>query len=203
MTATLEAPPRIPGWFHHGQKILSLIEQYRPKVCVELGTWLGASAVPIARSIQRWGGTLTCIDTWSGELNSDGGTATGRPPVMLFGAARAMVEAGVSANVRLIPAMTREAAKYWSTPIDFLYVDADHSYDGVWADLTVWYPHVKPGGLIVGDDYASSIYPGVKEAWDEFELLHNLDFARFQSDPPAAQGIQLIYGTKTFAGMNR
>jgi len=194
MTATLEAPVAIPGWFHHGQKILALLEQYRPKVCVELGTWLGASAVPIARSIQRWGGTLTCIDTWSGELNKDGGSLSDKAPVMLFGCARAMVEGGVSANVRLIPAMTLDAGRVWNQPIDFLYVDADHGYGGVTADLEAWVPHVKPGGMIVGDDYGSSIYPGVREAWDDFELRHGLDLTRYQSTPPAVQGIQLIYG---------
>lgn len=198
MGATLAAESgghsTIPGWFHHGQKILSLIEQHRPRVCVELGTWLGASAVPVARSIQRWGGTLTCVDTWAGDINKDGGSAPAKTPVMLFGCARAMIEAGVSANVRLIPAMTLDAAKVWSGPIDFLYVDADHSYEGVSADLQAWVPHVKPGGLIVGDDYGNAIYPGVKEAWDEYELLYNLNLRRYQSDPPASQGVQLIYG---------
>lgn len=193
MTAALALEPQsIPGWFHHGQKILALIEQHRPKVCVELGTYMGASAIPVARSIQRWGGSITCVDTWAGHLNSDGGS-NGGPPLMLVTCARAMVEAGLS-NVRLIPAMTVEAAKYWTEPIDFLYIDADHSYRGVSADLEAWVPHVKPGGLIVGDDYDSSLYPGVKEAWDEFELLHDIPLTRFQSTPPAVQGIHLIYG---------
>jgi predicted O-methyltransferase YrrM len=197
MTATLQAEPaKIPGWFHHGSKILELIEQHRPKVCVELGTWQGASAVPVARSIQRWGGTLTCVDTWSGELNSDGGSVSGKSPVMLLSCARRMVEAGVGANVRLIPAMTLDAALFWSEPIDFLYIDADHSYEGVSADLEAWVPHVKSGGLILGDDYGNRIYPDVKVAWDEFELLHNLNLTRFQSDPPMHEDVQLIYGIK-------
>lgn len=197
MGATLQAAPAgVPGWFHHGQKILELVEQHRPKVCVELGTWLGASAVPVARLIQRWGGTLTCVDTWSGELNTDGGSLPDKAPVMLFGAARALVEAGVGANVRLVPAMTGAAASVWSEPIDFLYIDADHSYLGVWTDLVGWVPHVRSGGLIVGDDYGNAIYPGVKTAWDEFERRWDIPFTRYQSDPPAVQGIQLIYGVK-------
>lgn len=187
---------KVPGWFHHGSKILSLIEEYRPKVCVELGTWQGASAIPVARSIQRWGGTLTCVDTWSGELNEDGGSLPNKMPMMILGCARRMVEAGVGANVRLIPAMTVEAAKCWTEPIDFLYVDADHSYLGVWFDLSAWWPHVRTGGLIVGDDYDNAIYPGVKTAWDEFENANGLDLTRYQSDPPASQGVQLIYGRK-------
>jgi predicted O-methyltransferase YrrM len=82
----------------------------------------------------------------------------------------------------------------WSEPIDFLYIDADHGYDGVMADLIAWVPHVRPGGVIVGDDYDNAIYPGVKRAWDTFERTYGFQFTRFQSDPPAAQGTQLIYG---------
>src|SRR4051812_40163742 len=110
LTATLIAEtPRIPGWFHHGSKILELLEQHRPKVCVELGTWQGASAIPVARMIQRWGGTLTCVDTWSGELDEHGGSLPDKYPVMLSTCARRIVEAGVGANVRLVPAMTLDA----------------------------------------------------------------------------------------------
>lgn len=187
--------PKIPGWFNHQAKVLELVEQYRPKVCVELGTWLGASAIPIARSIARWGGTLTCVDTWAGELNDDGGSEGGKPPLMLVSFARAVVEAGLS-NIRIIPAMTVEAARSWDTPIDFLYVDADHSHLGCWNDLAAWTPHVKRGGLIAGDDYDHPRYPGVKQAWDDFVQRTGTPLTRYQSSPPVQGGIKLIYGEK-------
>jgi predicted O-methyltransferase YrrM len=197
MGATLAEPTtKIPGWFHHGSTILKLIAEHRPLVCVELGTWQGASAVPVARMIARWGGTLSCVDTWSGQLDENGGSLPDKMPVMLMGCARTMVEAGVGATVRLIPATTAAAARTWSDPIDFLYIDADHGYEGVLADLEAWVPHVRRGGLIVGDDYGNAIYPGVKRAWDEYEARNGFAFTRFQSDPPAAQGTQLIYGVK-------
>lgn len=181
------------GWFNHGPKVLDLIEEHRPKVVVELGSWLGASAIAMARSVRRWGGTVTCIDTWAGELDEDGGSPAGKSPIMLLSCARAMVEAGVSASVRLIPATTLEAAQHWSGLIDFLYVDADHSHDGVLADLSAWMPFVRIGGLVAGDDYEHPRYPGVKTAWDAFEQAHDLRLTRYQTNPPAA--VQLIYGT--------
>ena len=179
-SAAMVERARIPGWFNHGAKILDLVEQHRPKVCVELGTWQGASAIPVARSIARWGGTLTCVDTWSGDLNDDGGSPAGKHPIMLMGCAREIVDAGVGANVRLIPAMTGDAATFWSEPIDFLYVDADHSYEGVMADLVDEHPR----------------YPGVKQAWDEFEQIHGLTLTHYQSTPPMQGGVQIVYGTK-------
>lgn len=183
------------GWFNHGPQVLALLDQYRPKVVVELGSWLGASAIAMARSVRRWGGTVTCVDTWAGELGDDGGSPAGRSPLMLLSCARAMVEAGISASVRLIPATTQEAAKYWTQPIDFLYVDADHSHAGVLADLDAWVPHVTPGGVIAGDDYRHPRYPGVQTAWDEFEQREQLMLTRYQTLPAHPAGVELIYGT--------
>ena len=184
------------GWFNHGPQVLALLEQHRPKVVVELGSWLGASAIAMARSVRRWGGTVTCVDTWAGELNDDGGAPAGKSPLMLLSCARAMVEAGVSASVRLIPATTRDAATHWTQPIDFLYVDADHSEIGCWNDLVAWWPHVKSGGVVAGDDYAHPRYPGVRLAWDAFELTVRGSFDRYQSDPPVRGNVQLVYGIK-------
>jgi predicted O-methyltransferase YrrM len=191
----LESLPH--GWFNHGPQVLALLEQHRPKVVVELGSWLGASAIAMARMVRRWGGTVTCVDTWCGELDDNGASPDpfGKAPLMLTSCARAMVTAGVSASVRLIPAMTIDAALRWQGPIDFLYVDAGHGYGDVRADLQAWVPHVRPGGVIAGDDYNHPRYPGVQVAWDEFEIRHNLHLTRFQSDPPCAGGVQLIYGT--------
>lgn len=36
---------------------------------------------------------------------------------------------------------------------DFIYIDADHSYEGVVRDIESWWPKIKKGGLFCGDDY--------------------------------------------------
>jgi predicted O-methyltransferase YrrM len=188
----------VPGWFNHGSTILGLVEQYQPKVCVELGTWLGASAIPVARALRRWGGTLTCVDTWAGDVRV--GDVQPQPPAaaaapwMLVSCARHLIDAGI-ANVRLIPATTLDAALWWDRPIDYLYIDAGHTYESVRADLDAWAPHVKPGGLLLGDDYGHRLFPGVQHAWDEYEAAHGLTLTRYQSTPPDPDGIHLIYGT--------
>jgi hypothetical protein len=37
--------------------------------------------------------------------------------------------------------------------IDFVYIDGDHRYVSVWNDLTLWYPKVRPGGILAGHDF--------------------------------------------------
>jgi predicted O-methyltransferase YrrM len=54
--------------------------------------------------------------------------------------------------------------------LDWVYVDGDHTYDGVRSDLEAWAPKLEPGGLLMGDDYGSFGWweGGVKRAVDEF-----------------------------------
>lgn len=52
--------------------------------------------------------------------------------------------------------------------LDFVYLDADHSEEGVWQDLCSWAVKVREGGLIAGHDYGHSDFPGVKRAVDRF-----------------------------------
>lgn len=40
--------------------------------------------------------------------------------------------------------------------LDFVYIDANHSYEGVKLDISLWYPKVKSGGLVCGHDYLPS-----------------------------------------------
>jgi len=48
-----------------------------------------------------------------------------------------------------------------------LYLDGDHSYEGVKSDLDAWYPKVVKGGVIAGHDYKMGHY-GVNQAVNEF-----------------------------------
>lgn len=52
--------------------------------------------------------------------------------------------------------------------IDILFIDGDHSYDGVVKDFNMYSNLVNQGGYIVFDDYNDSIYsPSVKLAVDD------------------------------------
>jgi hypothetical protein len=45
------------------------------------------------------------------------------------------------------------ASKFPNRYFDMLYLDADHHYDAVLADLVAYAPKLKTGGIIMGDDF--------------------------------------------------
>ena len=61
------------------------------------------------------------------------------------------------------------AASFPDDTLDWVYIDADHSYEGVKGDLDAFYRTVKSGGFLAGDDYrqAGWLWDGVVRAVDE------------------------------------
>lgn len=128
-----------------------------------------------------WGKKLYMIDIWR-QVQDYRDIANGDHRVQLecmaeafqrvyqFGERAAMIREGSQAAGLLIP----------DGSLDFVYIDADHSYEGCKADLLTWWPKTKSGGIFCGDDYFDSPFEengmadfGVKKAVDEFAALHN------------------------------
>ena len=64
---------------------------------------------------------------------------------------------------------TRCARRFDDRSVDFVFIDADHTYEGCLADIKTWAPKVKPGGWIGGHDYGHANKRwGVKRAVDQW-----------------------------------
>ena len=79
----------------------------------------------------------------------------------------------------MIRAESVDAAKQIADgSLDFVFIDADHTYEGVRQDLDSWYPKVRPGGLISGHDMDNPLQEfknpnwGVRRAVEEFMALN-------------------------------
>lgn len=65
---------------------------------------------------------------------------------------------------------TEALADLLDRSLDFVFIDADHSYEGCWTDIDGWSRKVKPGGWLGGHDYQNTDFErfGVTRAVDEF-----------------------------------
>ncbi len=81
---------------------------------------------------------------------------------------------------------------------DMIYIDADHSYEGVLKDLINAYNKIKNGGYIMGHDYEhnmdktnNSYNFGVKKAVDEFCREYNQEISMKGMDGCVSYGIKI------------
>ncbi len=80
-------------------------------------------------------------------------------------------------NVKLWRANTTSITQYFEDEsLDFVYVDADHLYEGCKRDLDAWYPKLKKGGLIIVHDYYCC--EGVNRAVYDFVMENNIKVSK-------------------------
>lgn len=80
------------------------------------------------------------------------------PMGCLEGERQAVFNAGlghlIGDRLKQICGDSKVVGKSWvGDPIELLFIDGDHSYEGCLGDLVAWTPHVSPGGLIIIHDY--------------------------------------------------
>lgn len=63
---------------------------------------------------------------------------------------------------------SEEKAKlYKDESLDFVFIDANHTYEYVKKDIEAWLPKIKKGGIIGGHDFNIFYWPGVVQAVTE------------------------------------
>lgn len=75
-------------------------------------------------------------------------------------------------QVTFIKKTSEDAVKDVDEPLDFVYLDGNHSYEYVKNDIALYYPLVKLGGVIGGHDYTPYYHSEVVQAVNEFVEEH-------------------------------
>src|SRR5690554_5838714 len=149
------------------------------RAIVELGTYQGRTALFMAWGARQGRGAhVYAIDPWDlpgkrgpYNQNPEGGRGEHRKAFTdpgTYNWARYNVRANGYANrVTLIRDFSVKAAEKWSAgPVGLLFVDGDHNYDAVRADVRAWAAHLAPDAVIAFDDYAAT-HPEVIRAVDD------------------------------------
>ena len=151
------------------ESLLSLLSTVTPlRRIVEIGVHRGRTSAAILSRFPD--ATLYMIDPWlpyrDGERQiTEADQAEAR---------RIALEVTAPYSERRIVIDTDSRSALSQVPIcDAVFVDGDHSYEGVWEDLA-WWDKVRLGGIFCGHDYGKSDIPGVTRAVDEFAAERGL-----------------------------
>jgi hypothetical protein len=155
----------VPGWNSRQPIFSELIREVRPSVIIEVGTWLGASAIHMATECKaaELQTTIWCVDTWLGaeefwysDLKDRDLRLRHGYPQVYFDFLANVVQHGCQDMIVPVPCTSSIAArllKARGVMADLIYIDGSHHYEDVRADIRNYFPLVRSCGVIFGDDY--------------------------------------------------
>ena len=187
------------GWFCHHDIVMyrSIFNSLEPTaITVEVGSWKGRSLASVADIILARQIRAVSVDTFKGSQND---------PAHLQEANRVNIYEEFLRNMKNFEVLDRleilvmdsvaASQKFPEEYFDFIFIDADHSYAAVAADLKAWRPKLKPTGIIGGHDYAHN-FPGIRRAVDEV-------FSKDVLTVHTAAGLWTAAPQKLFAEVNK
>lgn len=153
--------------------LLGWLAPYENPIGAEIGVFAGDLS---GRLLERKDLTLYLVDSWSAQ-HSEAYKASGDFHAGLtqdkqerfYDMTRHTVKfAGERAKI-IRDDSQRAAQTIADASLDFVFIDADHSYEGCKGDIEAWLPKIRKGGFISGHDYENPEFPawGVKKAVEE------------------------------------
>ena len=164
-----------------------LLRKMRPGgVCAEIGVFRGDFSeriLQIARPRR-----LHLVDPWKYEPEAayeqslyGSSHAEGQPGMdAMFNSVRERFKNEIQLGTVVLnrSASAEAAGQFDDGYFDWVYIDGNHLYEFVLRDLESYYPKVKAGGYITGDDYGSEGWwkGGVTKAVEEFVVRGGCEY---------------------------
>lgn len=158
----------IYGWFEYEWLYDMMLAQVQgPATFVEIGTFLGKSTVYMAEQIRRSGKQIKfyAIDNFKGndEHRKDYEVVLGPDFESFYTVFHYnLVMSGAKDFVIPVQSDAADAAKaFEDRSLDFVFIDASHTFEAVQKDIAAWLPKIKARGYLGGHDRG---FPGVQQA---------------------------------------
>jgi Methyltransferase domain len=155
----------LPDWQEYYSVLPKLINGYNLQVGCEIGVAFGTHSATILEKTQV--SKLYSIDPYTVGFPYCDHPKAEQFSDILFYKVKALLSLFGARSI-LVRMTSIKAAKLFSPGLlDFVFIDALHDYESVREDIEAWYPIVRRGGIIAGDDYTQQ-FPGVIKAVTEF-----------------------------------
>lgn len=175
----------VQGWNGQHKAILSLIEELRPKVVFDVRVWKGQCSIFMAKKLREYAidGFVVGIDNFLGipELWTTGEGA----PALPFAHGRPMLYELFLTNL-IAEGVKETVIPLAQSPIDatrhlrrsglrpnLVHLDAAKDHATVLAELEAYWDVLRPGGALIGDDFA---WKHVQSAVETFAERNGLEF---------------------------
>lgn len=151
------------GWNSGLAPYIDWVNELKPALVVEVGTWMGRSAINMAKHLKTMGHEfeIVCIDTFCGSVEHWDRSSfvmdlkNGRPTIYEQFLSN-VVHAGLQDVITPFPVDSRNGGlllREFGVKADIVYIDAGHDELSVTSDLVNYSHVVRDAGILVGDDY--------------------------------------------------
>lgn len=177
------AQPDRQNWNSTHPWLSEAVATLRPRIVVEVGVWKGGSSLTLAKALERErvDGCVIAVDTWLGSAEHwiidahfpSLGIRHGQPQLMQTFMRNVLLD-GQDRRIVPLPLDSINASELLrkrEIHADLIHIDAGHDYRSVLGDIETWWPLLRPGGMLIGDDYyppGNGRYKGVCRAFHEF-----------------------------------
>lgn len=152
--------------FTNREQIGEFLKHYNlNEIGVELGSFKGQFANTI---LNNWGGKLLMVDVWRELPHHEYDDASNhREHIDAYSQAMENIK-GFEDRAYMLRMKGEHACDFISDEsLDFVYIDANHTYQAVKDDIRLWYPKVRYGGIVMGHDYLPDYFYEGKEEKDQ------------------------------------
>ncbi len=146
---------------------------------LEVGSYCGKSALYLAPAAQSLDTQLFCLDHHRGSEENQPGwewhepdlvdPAVGRIDTLPF-FRRTVHDAGLEPWVVALVGDSPRVARFWQTPLSFLFIDGGHGVEPARLDYELWTPKVAVGGVLAIHDVFPDPADGGRPPYEEIYL---------------------------------
>lgn len=198
-----EMSPTVPGFTN--PKVLgllySVVVQFQPKTCVEIGSFMGRSASVISLALAALGGgrRLICVDLFDTKVDqnfvqlplireimkyaeSSKGQYCDLTRISTIGDCFDLTTERFPHMLENVTKIQCDSASDWNSgrdTFDFSYIDGDHTYEAVKRDALSVMRYANAGHCMVFDDYSTQ-FPGVVRFVEELKSHQGVEAIAFE-----------------------
>src|SRR3954454_22895959 len=150
-----------------------------PGPFLEIGSYCGKSAVYLGAAARQRDTVLFSVDHHRGSEENQPGWEyheadlvdpdVGKIDTLPY-FRRTIHDAGLEDVVIATVADSPTLARFWTTPLAFLFIDGGHGTEPAHRDFELWTPHVAPGGTLAIHDVFPNPADGGRPPYEEVYL---------------------------------
>jgi MMP 1-O-methyltransferase len=167
--------------------LLTAARAARAGTWLEVGTYCGLSTVHLGAAAREVGAQVVTLDHHRGSEENQPGwewhdaslvdAHTGRLETLPW-LRRTLWDAGLDDVVGVLVATTQQVAPWWTTPLQLLFLDGNHTEEVAQHDYAGFAPHVVEGGTLLVHDVFERPEDGGRPPWNVFRRA--VDSGAFQ-----------------------